>query len=121
MTDTGIQKLISRTLRYGVVLSALFMLAGFAAYWLSPSAVPLPADSSVSALWTFFIDRPLGVVLTHPYFLLSTGIFILLCTPIIRVAVAIISFGLEKDWRFVWISGLVLAIIIVSITVASYE
>jgi uncharacterized membrane protein len=121
MTDTIIQKLISRTLRYGVVLSAVFMAAGFLAYSFSSSAIPLPPDSTVPTLWAFFLAQPLGVVLTHPYFLLYTGILVLLCTPILRVIVAMVTFGLEKDWRFVWISSLVLFIIIVSITVASYE
>ncbi len=119
ITDTTLEKIVSRTLRYGVFLSAFFMLAGFIAYALTSSSIPLPTDSSPATLWHFFNTQPLHVVLMHPYFLFYTGILILLCTPVLRVLVAVASFSLEKDWRFVWISGLVFLIIIVSMIIAS--
>ncbi|MGD0338742.1 MAG: DUF1634 domain-containing protein [Bacteroidota bacterium] len=119
ITDTTLEKIVSRTLRYGVLLSAFFMLAGFIAYALTSSSIPLPPDSSPATLWHFINTQPLHVVLMHPYFLFYTGILILLCTPVLRVLVAVASFSLEKDWRFVWISGLVLLIIIVSMIIAS--
>ena len=121
ITDTTLEKIVSRTLRYGVVLSALFMLAGIIAYALTSSSIPLPPDSSPATLWHFFLSQPLYVILTHPYFLMYTGILILLCTPIVRVLVAVTGFSVEKDWRFVWISGLVLLIIITSMIIASIK
>ncbi len=118
-TDAKMEKIISRTLRYGVILSALLMMAGFIAYIFSPSTIPFPANSTPAALMQFFFTQPLHIVMFHPFFLLCAGIIVLLCTPIIRVIVAIVSFALEKDWRYVWISTLVLLIIITSITIAS--
>lgn len=118
MTDTTMEKIVSRTLRYGVLLSALFMLAGLLRYALAPASLFLPLDSSPAQIVTFFRTEPLSVVLMHPYFLMMSGILVLLCTPILRVAVAVAGFGMERDWRFVWISGLVLFIIITSIILA---
>jgi uncharacterized membrane protein len=112
------EKIISRTLRYGVVLSALFMLAGLIVYALNPAPLVLHFDASPAQLLNYFRTQPLSVVVVHPYFLMFTGILILLFTPILRVTVAVVSFGMEKDWRFVWVSGLVLTIIISSVILA---
>ena len=120
-TDTTLEKIISRTLRYGVVLSALFMLAGFIAYALTTSSLPLPADSSPVTLWNFFQAQPLAVVISHPYFLFYSGILILLCTPIVRVLIAVATFGLEKDWRLVVVSVVVLLNIIAGMILASMK
>jgi uncharacterized membrane protein len=121
ITDTTIEKIISRTLRYGVILSALFILAGFIAYALTSSSLSLPADSSPATLWDFFLTQPLTVVLAHPYFLFYTGILILLCTPVIRVLIAVTTFSLEKDWRFVMVSVIVLINIIAGMIIAAMK
>jgi uncharacterized membrane protein len=121
INDTTLEKIISRTLRYGVVLSALFMLIGLIVYSLTSSSIPLPPDTSPATLWHFFLLQPLYVTLMHPYFLMYTGILILLCTPVIRILVAVTGFSAQKDWRFVWISGFVLLIVITSMILASLK
>jgi uncharacterized membrane protein len=42
------------------------------------------------------------------------GLLLLILTPVMRVAVSVLSFMYEKDWPFVWITLVVLTLLIVS-------
>ena len=42
------------------------------------------------------------------------GLMLLVATPVLRVAVSVIAFGLERDMRYVIITLIVLAILITS-------
>jgi uncharacterized membrane protein len=42
------------------------------------------------------------------------GLLLLIATPVIRVAVSILAFAYQRDWRFVIITAVVLALLILS-------
>ena len=48
---------------------------------------------------------------------ITLGLLLLIATPVLRVAVSVVAFGLEHDWRYVVITLIVLAILIVSFTI----
>ena len=50
----------------------------------------------------------------HPQSIIALGLLLLIATPILRVAVSIIAFALERDYRFVVITAIVLVILILS-------
>jgi uncharacterized membrane protein len=43
-----------------------------------------------------------------PVTLMFAGLVFLMFTPILRVITAVIGFGVERDWRFVFVSSIVL-------------
>jgi uncharacterized membrane protein len=104
--------IISNVLRGGVLLSAAFIVVGVVAfYWRY-----LASGRHVS-------DRPFphsldmvaqGLLAADPLAIIALGLLILLATPVLRVAVSIVAFALEHDWRYTAITTLVLAILIAS-------
>ncbi len=94
MTGVDMYKIISWSLRIGVVASALLLLIGIT---LSYSGV-----QSLSNLGEY---------------ILTIGIFVLFATPIARVAMSIASFTIERNWLYVLITSIVLANILIALFV----
>ena len=114
--DTAMEILVSRTLRIGVYGSTLFMLAGFLVSLLHPETLsnPIGHPSLTQFLSLLQFDSEFFTRFLNPFILFYLGILVLLLTPIIRVVIAIVSFTLERDVRFVVISVTVLLIIFLS-------
>ncbi len=55
-----------------------------------------------------------GLLILRPQALIILGLLILIATPVLRVAVSIIAFAFERDWKYVIITSLVLAILLFS-------
>jgi len=103
---------ISNVLRGGVLLSALIIGAGVVLFYVRD------AQSGGGLL-----DRPYphslaevsnGLAHGEPIAIIALGLLLLLSTPVVRVAVSIFAFVAERDWRYVVITALVLAILIAS-------
>ncbi len=103
--------LIGWILQGGVILSASIILIGLL-------MLPLrPGGFSVSGLLSFpqtFSQVWVGLLMLHPQAIIALGLLLLIATPILRVAVSIVAFALERDRRFVVITALVLAILLLS-------
>ena len=103
--------IIGWILQGGVMLSASIILIGL---------LMLPFYSngiSVSGLLSFpktFSQIWAGLLVLHPQSIIALGLLLLIATPVLRVAVSIIAFALERDFRFVVITVLVLVILILS-------
>lgn len=103
---------ISHVLRGGVLFSAAITLLGVLLFYLRSG----PSGGQEAGA-TF--PHTLGAVesgLTHgdPLAIIVLGLLVLLATPVVRVAVSIIAFSLERDWRYVAITSLVLLILLLS-------
>jgi uncharacterized membrane protein len=46
-----------------------------------------------------------------PVTLMFAGLVFLMFTPILRVITAVVGFGVERDWRFVFVSSVVLLLL----------
>jgi uncharacterized membrane protein len=104
--------LISHVLRGGVVLGAIVIGAGLVAFYvrygLNPSAM-------IANVYPHSLDQVLlGLAHGAPQAIMVLGLLILLATPVVRVAVSIVAFALERDWTYVAITALVLIILLVS-------
>ncbi len=117
--------LIANLLRWGVVLSFVVIASGLAALVFSgrtgydstgagdlaallryqPGSAPFP--TSVEAVAA-------GLLELKPYAIIATGLLLLLMIPVVRVAVSIIAFALERDWLYVLITTFVFAMLMVS-------
>lgn len=104
---------ISNVLRWGVFISAFIMFLGLGDFYLqyltrpSFSALSHPYPHDLAALGT-------GLTRLDPAAIMVLGLLLLLATPVLRVAVSIVAFGLERDWRYVGITALVLFILVMS-------
>ncbi len=99
-------------LQGGVLLSAAVILLGL---FLLPTR---PGGLSVSRLLNFpqTLDAVrTGLLIWRPQAFIALGLLILIATPVVRVAVSILGFVLERDRKFVVITIIVLAILLFSI------
>jgi uncharacterized membrane protein len=111
----AVERLVSLVLRTGVTLSATIICAGlclllargvFSDRMRIDAAVAYPR--SLGALFS-------GLLALDPASVISLGLLALIATPFARVAVSIVAFAVERDWRYVAVTALVLAILIVGI------
>lgn len=103
---------IAVVLRWGSFLAAGLMLAGVA--WLLLAAdVPWQVGPPIPLRLLFAQLRE-----ANPYALMQVGLTLLLLTPLLRIAVAAVSFWAQKERRYTLVSLVVLAIILVSILLA---
>jgi len=106
-------QVISWVLRYGAILSTVIMAVGIGlALWRGPSAT----------LVAYGRIRPkvllANLIQLEPAAVTQLGILLLLFTPIVRIIVAAVTFALERDLKYVLISLGVLAVVILSISLA---
>ena len=109
------EHIVSRTLMAGITASGTLMVIGFVLYAAQPSwydaAIP-----EVSFEWLFRLFAESGAAaLLDPYLYLYAGIFVLMLTPILRLLITGWTFFVERDWRYVAITTVVLVVIGISI------
>jgi len=52
------------------------------------------------------------------YILLTTGLVVLMATPVVRVMVSVVEYALERDWTFVTLTSIVLVELLASVVAA---
>lgn len=114
--DTDVQLLIGNMLRWGVIISMIVVSAGGVIYILRHG-------HEVASYRTFksepdFLKNINGIIngiwAIKGRAVIQAGILLLIATPVVRVILSVISFSLEKDYLYVVITLIVLAIIICS-------
>lgn len=104
---------ISYVLRGGVLLSGGIILVGVTIFYLRFGSDPSPAQAGqVNPRSLATVLR--GAAQGSPLALVMVGLLLLLVTPVVRVLVSIVAFAIERDWRYVGITVLVFAILVVS-------
>jgi len=102
------QSAIAAVLRYGSVFSAVVMGFGVLLAFVSGRKAPTTSHVSPAQLMIKVLQLdPMGIA--------ELGIFLLLLTPVLRVAVAAVGFGIERDRKYVLISLGVLSVLLASI------
>ncbi len=106
--------IVSGVLRGGVVVSAAVILLGIADFYIRRLTGQLSSGfsqlHSLSGVWSALLQgQPLAIV--------ALGLVILLATPVLRVAISILAFAVERDRAYVLITLLVLIILLFSIFV----
>jgi len=91
----AMEKTLAHVLHYGTWLACILILFGFAVMWLDASRGHRDAAS----------ERSQHVIAT------GIGLFILL--PVLRVAVMLVMFLKQRDYRFAGIAAVVLLVILV--------
>jgi uncharacterized membrane protein len=117
MTDERFEAWIAVLLRAGVLAAAAIVLAGGVGH--------LAAYSHTMPSYRVFHGEPPQY--THPKAIAAAafrldwlaviqfGLLVLIATPVARVALSIVAFALERDWTYVTITAIVLAILLYSL------
>ncbi|MDU1890601.1 MAG: DUF1634 domain-containing protein [Dysgonomonas sp.] len=120
-TERDMELLIGKLLRYGVILACSITLFGGVVYLLqnhgismehykpTPDGLPFPGVEYYLRELSTIIPRVLSF---DGAAIIQLGVCVLIATPILRVAFSVIGFLIERDYMYVVITLIVLAIII---------
>jgi uncharacterized membrane protein len=110
LTDVREMELfVSSVLRFGVIASGIFMVMGIALLWSTGDA-----SSPLGVLEATWIIR--GSPFLEPSHVLFMGFLVLISTPLLRIMATTMAYSRMKDWTYAAITGGVLLILLVSIT-----
>jgi uncharacterized membrane protein len=117
ITDRNIERGIGSLLRTGVIVAAVTALAGGVLY-LGAHGAEVPHYGRFHGEPAFLRQIPdlIGAVLWgDSTALIQLGLLLLIAVPIVRVTVSFLAFALERDWLYVVVTALVLAILLFSL------
>jgi uncharacterized membrane protein len=113
-TDQAVQQLIGRLLQFGVLLAAGVVVVGAALLLLQHGGAPVS--------YSVFRGEPeqlrsiggilSGAIALDSRAIVQLGLVLLIATPVVRVALMLATFMLQRDRTYVWISALVLALLL---------
>lgn len=104
--------IIGWILQGGVILSAAVIIFGLILMAFQPNKF---APQTLLNFPQNFGEVGRGLLVLNPQSVIALGLLLLIATPILRVAVSIMAFAVERDWRFVVLTVLVLAILLFSV------
>ncbi len=125
-----VELFIARLLRWGVIVSFSIVLIGItlvvATGQTGYQSIRLDDLNSIvqyqpgqSEYPNTINDIAAGIVALKPYALISLGLLILIAIPVMRVAVSVVAFLIERDWTYVLITAFVLGMLILSFLVGA--
>jgi len=114
--DRDIQLFIGSLLRWGVLLSMAVVIFGGIVYLYrhGQTTIDYSKFKGEPSLTSKFVDIIEGVFAFKGRAIIQLGIILLIATPIARVLTSAIGFVAEKDYLYVTITLVVLAIIMFS-------
>jgi uncharacterized membrane protein len=123
----NVELVISTLLRVGVVVSLAIVIAGLVLsfahhreYWSSPSMLKqITTPGRVVPHGIGDVVR--GMAQMRGEAVIALGLLLLIATPVLRVAVSIAVFVIERDWVFVVVTAFVLAMLILSFFLGGVE
>lgn len=114
--DKDIEAALGNLLRWGVIFSSVIVLTGGIIYlWQNGTA--RPDYHSFHGLLMPFHNLPEVIKEAstgNGLAIIQSGVVLLIATPVARVIFSIIGFAKERDWLYIFIAFIVLAIILTS-------
>jgi uncharacterized membrane protein len=113
-TEEQMDRTIGILLRAGVITAAVVVIAAVA--WHGAAAAPNPDAYRVFRGEADWLRSPTGVIgaALHgdPAGWIQLGLLILIATPVARVAYSVFAFALQRDWTYVAVTLIVLAVLV---------
>ncbi|AFY60313.1 DUF1634 domain-containing protein [Synechococcus sp. PCC 6312] len=115
--DEKMDQLLGNVLRGGVVLSATVIFIGGMIYiWRNgQETVALSVFKGEPTYLKLLPDLLAADAQTHGRAIIQTGILLLLLTPITRVALSLLIFLRQRDFTYVLVTAIVLAVLLHSL------
>ncbi|MEG1591586.1 DUF1634 domain-containing protein [Chryseobacterium sp.] len=115
-TDVDLNRSVGNLLRLGVILSVITSLIGFVKLFMEGFEMPkkyklLDMGTSSDKVWSHFWET---LCKGEGMAIIQLGILMLIFTPLMRIIFALIGYLKEKDYVYVIISSIVLAIMAIS-------
>ncbi|WP_347217685.1 DUF1634 domain-containing protein [Chryseobacterium sp.] len=115
-TDVDLNRSVGNLLRLGVILSVATSLIGFIKLFTEGFEMPkkytsLAVSTSSDKVWSHFWE---SLCKGEGMAIIQLGILLLIFTPLMRIIFALIGYLKERDYVYVFISSVVLAIMAVS-------
>jgi uncharacterized membrane protein len=117
VTPERFRVVVSTILIVGVGASATLIAVGLAGSFLVGWEGSLVGATPVDRATSDFGVLPRGLATLRPAALVQVGLVILLLTPVARVAASVVGFFMERDWLYVAITAVVLAVLLASLFV----
>jgi len=114
----GNDPVISAVLRWGALLAAAIILLGVILYVVeagshvilfSPPGVPSGAETNPTSL-RVVLDQ---LSPSRPAAVTDLGLFLLIVTPLVSVAICLAEFAVDRDWLYVGLAAFVLTMLII--------
>ncbi len=120
-----VELFIAQLLRWGVILSFTIVGIGIVLVLVTGrTGYQSIRFDDLNSIIQFHPDHPdypntindvvAGIVAFKPYALISFGLLVLIAIPVMRVAVSVVAFFVERDWAYVLITAFVLGVLILS-------
>jgi uncharacterized membrane protein len=120
-----VEWLVSRMLRVGVSISMIILLLGVCSFFVHHPRDLFRSDvlDKLVSPQAQFPHTVTAVVRQLDHFqapaVIAIGLLVLIATPVMRVAVSIIGFSLERDWVYVCLTVFVLLVLLASFWVGN--
>ncbi len=122
-----VELLLSRLLRAGVVVSLLTVVTGLVMsfarhpdYSRSVEALERLTHPD-TAMARSLGDVWRGIAEGRGQAVTALGLLLLIATPVVRVAASVVAYLVERDWTYAIITGIVLALLVVSFVIGKVE
>ena len=111
--EERVEQLVGNLLRVGVIVAAGVALLGGIAFLVHHGA--MPPDHSIfrgePEMLSTLTGIIAGVIALQPAAIVQLGIVLLIATPVARVFLTLVAFAVQRDWMYVLISAIVLALL----------
>jgi uncharacterized membrane protein len=122
-----VELVISSLLRIGVAVSLLLLVVGTVVsfvrhpeYVKSPDTLPSFVKPG-PALSHSLSELVAGLKVFPGQSIVTLGLLVLIVTPMMRVAVSIVAFFLERDWVYTLITSAVFCLLVLSLALGATE
>ena len=122
-----VELFIAQLLRWGVVISFVIVALGIGAVVVTGQTgshqirlddLDSIVQYRVSPDFPNLLGAVLsGVIVLKPYAIIALGLLVLIAIPVVRVAVSVVAFALERDWQYVVITAFVLGMLLLSFAI----
>jgi uncharacterized membrane protein len=120
--DQNFETFLGRLLRTGVVLAAIIVFTG-GVWFLAQSSGAARHDYAVfhgePAEMSHVTQIVRGAIAWQPLAIIQFGMLVLIATPVARVLFSMLGFALERDWMYVGVTIVVLAVLLYSLSNSS--